>query len=287
MLINIIGAGKLGQTLGYLFAQKTQLEIAGIYNQSFESSQVAQQFISSGHAVQHIDKLPLSDITLIATRDEDIQNTCVELAKAGKIKKESIVFHCSGILDSDVLSSAKVSDAYIASIHPMISIAKPEMTIHQFSGTFCALEGDENALKLLSPLFKKLGADLFVIQKKYKALYHTAAVFSSNYTVTLINAAIKCLEEADFKTKDAKRIILHLGRSALLNIEQNDDIKDALTGPIQRGDVETLEKNIESLTDESLKKLYRILGKSTLELTNHDDYKYDLMLKLLDFSYAN
>ena len=169
----------------------------------------------------------------------------------------------------------------------MISIAKPEMTIHQFSGTFCAMEGDEKALRLLSPLFKLLGADLFVIQKKYKALYHTAAVFSSNYTVTIIDTAIKCLEEADFKTEDAKRIILHLARSSLSNIEQNDDIKDALTGPIQRGDVETLEKNIESLTDESLKRLYRILGKSTLKLTNHGDYKYDLMLKLLDFNYVN
>ena len=114
--LSIIGAGRLGQTLGHLFHKQGSVAIAGIHNRSASSSLVAAEFIGTGQIIDQMNNLPPSDYFLIACPDDSIEATCEGLAGTGIINDETIVFHCSGAKSSDCLHAARNSGAAVASV---------------------------------------------------------------------------------------------------------------------------------------------------------------------------
>jgi predicted short-subunit dehydrogenase-like oxidoreductase (DUF2520 family) len=103
--------------------------------------------------------------------------------------------------------------------------------------------------------------DYLILDKSQKSIYHSLAVILSNYTVTQFYQIEKYLG------KKAVKSYLNLLLSTIQNI-QNSGVKDALTGPILRGDVETVSKNLFALKslNEELKSIYKNFGILTLEL---------------------
>ncbi|KTD20596.1 pyrroline-5-carboxylate reductase [Legionella lansingensis] len=273
LLVNIIGAGHLGKTIGYLLAKSRGIKIGAICNQSLESSKAAIQFIGSGNYCTSINKLPPADITLITTPDDMISHVCEELSKNAFIKKNSVVLHCSGSLTSDALSTIKDKGCYVASIHPMKSFANPELCVEQYNGTYCAVEGDKMAISTITPLFNSIGSITYAIDKTKKSLYHAAGVFASNYLVTLAEQALICLKDAGVENELAMHIITNIMRGTISNLEKTLSPAQSLTGPIQRGDISTLKKHMESFSAIEQKKLYSSLGKATLPLTSHGKNK--------------
>jgi predicted short-subunit dehydrogenase-like oxidoreductase (DUF2520 family) len=264
--INIIGCGRLGQTLAALL--KEYIHINCILNQSLNSSLAASKFIGAGIPISEYSKITPADIYLIATRDDQIEIACQKLAAINIIKPGNLVFHCSGSLSSDTLSSAHSVGALTASIHPNRSFANPALSITEFAGTFCAVEGAADAIGILSNLFKAIGAQIFPIESKFKTVYHAAGCIASNYLVTLSFIANKCYQQAGVPKKIAKQIVNSLMDSTLNNLLTLPH-KDALTGPVARGDVKTIADHMMVLEDE-IKEVYSILGKPTLALAKHD-----------------
>ncbi len=281
LLMNIIGAGHLGKTMGHLFFKHKLVRIGGICNTSQMSTHSAIEFIGDGTYYSTLAQLPSADITLIATPDDVIEETANALSNNPFLKKGSIILHCSGSLSSDILNS--LSDkCYVASVHPMKSFAKPELSITQYKGTYCAMEGDEPALQLLQFLFEAIGSITFTIDKSKKSLYHAAGVFSSNYLITLAQQALACLQESGIETEMAIQIITTLMRSSISNLEETLSPKLSLTGPIQRGDILTIRTHLNELHNKEIKNLYSTLGKATLALTSHEDEKKELINKVLN-----
>lgn len=273
LLMNIIGAGNLGKTIGHLLVKNQLVKIGAICNTTQKSTLDAIKFIGDGVYCSEIDLLPPADITLISTPDDLISVMCKKLSENGSIKQGSIVLHCSGSLTSDVLFAAQEKGAYIASIHPMRSFAKPELSIEEYNGTYCAMEGDKEAISRLRQLFDSIGSKTYEINKEKKSLYHASGVFASNYVVTLSEQALLCLKEAGVENEMAMHVITNLMRSAISNLERTLSPKQSLTGPIQRGDVSTVKDHMGSFTDAAQKQLYSSLGRATLSLTNHDSTK--------------
>lgn len=268
--INILGAGKLGKTIARLIVLNKLGTIGGIYNRTLESSKAALKFIGEGVRCMELGFMSPADITLIATPDDKICECSVELSRLGNIKPGSIFVHCSGVLTSDVLSAVKVQGGLVVSIHPMRSFADPELSVANYSGTYCAIEGDSAAVRIVEHLFKSFGSIVYPIAKDKKALYHASGVFASNYLVTLAQQASSCLTEAGVDEKMALNIIINLMKGTLSNIEQLMSPKDALTGPIKRGDASTIRNHLSAFPDSTTRFLYSALGKATLELTTHD-----------------
>lgn len=273
LLVNIIGAGHLGKTIGHLLVKRQLVKIGSICNRSETSSINAIKFIGQGKYCPTIGELQPADITFITTPDDLISITCEELSKNQFIKRGSVVLHCSGSLTSDALISVKEKDCYVASIHPMRSFAKPELSIEQYSGTYCAIEGDKEAIPNVRSLFNSIGSITYEIDKRKKSLYHAAGVFASNYLVTLAQQALSCMREAGIENEMAMHVITNIMRGTVSNLEKTLSPEQSLTGPIQRGDISTIMKHIESLTDMERKHLYSILGKATLHLTEHNKGK--------------
>ena len=261
--LSIIGAGRVGQTLGRLFADSKLFQIDALCNQSIESAKKAVEFIGQGRAVESLQELSESDVYLITTSDSQISAIAKKLTDSVDLTGK-IVFHCSGALSSAELN---YGDFYKASIHPVKSFADPKLAINDFAGTYCGIEGDEEALEVLKPIFEQLGANCFDIDSEMKQVYHAGAVFASNFLPLLIEASLKCYEKSGVDREVAKQIIEPIIRLTLENSLKLEP-KTALTGPVARGDYQAVETQFQSLQENlpEFAELYDLLSENLSKL---------------------
>ena len=270
--IYFIGAGKLGQTLAHLIVRHKAGHIASVCNTSLASSQAACAFIGQGKACASLSELKPANIIFITTSDDIIAHICEALAASHTLSAETIVVHCSGALSSHALSTAR--PAMLASVHPIHSFANPKHSVEHFAGTLCALEGDEKSFPTLSHLFQQIGAHIYPITADKKPLHHAASVFASNYMIAIAEAAQQLFCAAGSAPEQALHTVCHLMQNTFDNLSHTASSKQALTGPMQRGDYQTIEQHLKALRtlpDPLLTDLYIALGKSMLSLCAHDE----------------
>ena len=189
---------------------------------------------------------------------------------ASRLAGCDVILHTSGSLSSSVLEA---SGAAVGSFHPLH--AMPDAYHHddghvanELVGVFVAIEGDDAALSLARELTSDLGAHAVEIPKEGKVLYHASAVMLSNYMVTLFAHAQELMERAGVEEEDARAMLIRLGESALSNL-QHLSAERALTGPVRRGDVETVRHHLEAFESHGLEgaeSLYRALLGPTAQL---------------------
>src|SRR5690349_1976692 len=113
--INLIGCGRLGRTLGYLFHRRKVLDLGGVLTTSRESAREATAVMGAGTAVHSYRALPQADLYMIATPDDRVNACCRRLAARGRLRPGAVVFHCSGSLSSVELRAAAACGALTAS----------------------------------------------------------------------------------------------------------------------------------------------------------------------------
>lgn len=265
--LSVIGGGKVGRTLARLWIDAHSVNLADVLNRSMTSAQDACHFIGSGRAIDSYDELHSSRIFLIATPDDNIEQACIALAASGKLSDANIVFHCSGAKSTAVLHAAKACGAAVASIHPIRSFASPEQLVKSFAGTYCGAEGDDVALAVLNPMFTSIGGNIVAINAEHKVLYHAAAVFASNYLVTLLDLAQRAYGEAGVEPETALKLMEPLVRATVDNVFRLGPLP-ALTGPIARGDMATVRVQQEAVDEWQVRygDVYREFAKLTMEL---------------------
>lgn len=264
--LSIIGCGKLGRTLGRLWHTQNGFVLLDILNRSAASAQQAITFIGGGTAVASYADLRPADVYLIGVGDDQIAACCRTLAAAGKLQAGSIVFHCSGALSSLALQAAVACGAAVASVHPIRSFADPQQVAIDFTGTWCGSEGDAAALDILGQAFSAIGAQLVSIQPEQKTLYHAAAVFASNYLVTLVDVARQTYVAAGIPSELALKLIEPLLCESAANAFRLGPAA-ALSGPIARGDIATVAHHQQALQQQPhLAGLYRQFADATSEL---------------------
>lgn len=288
LTLSCIGAGRLGQTLCHLLSQRSDIAIGQIINSNQLSSQRAVDFIGCGSAAT-IDDLKQADIWLIATPDNQIESAAKKLQDAKILKPETVIFHCSGLLLSSILQN-KQQDLNVASVHPIHSFADPKRSINTFAGSHCAIEGSANALTQLDALFSSLGALTFTLDSQQKSLYHAASVMACNYLVSLLEVSHQMLKEAGIDEAVIDEAVIDeavIDEAGINSTENSSPLESlirqtldnyfslgatqALTGPIARGDTDTIKTHIKALQqapDADLwKQLYSALGKATLPIS--------------------
>jgi predicted short-subunit dehydrogenase-like oxidoreductase (DUF2520 family) len=265
--LNIIGCGNVGRVLGRLWAANGSFVIHDVLNRSIASGEHAVSFMQAGRAVAAYDALCAADIYMITTPDDQIARSCEALAQTGLLQPGNVVFHCSGALPSTELARASQCGAAIASIHPIRSFAEPEQAVGVFAGTFCGVEGDQDALDILTPAFSAIGAQPVPIDAEFKSVYHAAAVFASNYLVTLLDVALQAYMKSGMSQEIALRLMEPLVRGTVDNVFRLGPTA-ALTGPIARGDIATAVKQYRAVNvwDERHGMLYKQFGKLTADI---------------------
>jgi predicted short-subunit dehydrogenase-like oxidoreductase (DUF2520 family) len=267
---NIIGAGRLGKAIAQALIASGQAQLNAVCNASFSKAKLAVEQIGFGTAVHSIADLPAADLTFITTPDDLIPQLAMLLAKDKILAPQSIVAHCSGVLSTTALAPLKVLGCHLASVHPLRAFKAGNLDNSIFQGCDCVIEGDDEALNLISDLFRHLGARIIPIKQENKTVYHSAAVIASNYLVTLAATAIQLFNEAGIPASLAKQMTTNLMTSSLNNIENCEHPAAALTGPLQRGDINTITKHLDVLPA-SIKALYTSAALATLPLTTLSD----------------
>ncbi|MDF1759516.1 MAG: DUF2520 domain-containing protein [Coxiellaceae bacterium] len=283
--INIIGAGKLGLHLAYVLKQQNNTIIQAVCNHSQASGQRAIERLGEGYAVATIADLPSADMTLVTVPDDAISAVADELALSESLQVNSVIVHCSGVLSSQVLNATKAKGCELASIHPMKSFSSSELCRDALRGVFCALEGDASAVQQLNDLFAGLAIRWLTIDSQQKAAYHAAGVFASNYLVSIAYSACQCLQQAGIEQQQALQVVCDLMQGTLANIKQNECLRSSLTGPLQRGDLDTIQQHMQHLSQGDQQQLYAELGRNIIELTEHnEDFKAQIDAVLLGYS---
>lgn len=267
MIINIIGAGRVGKTFGRLFSERSIFEIGSVYSRTFNAAKSACAFIGSGTPVSDLSRISRADIYMISTSDNAIASISKELASTHRPNEGSIIFHCSGVAPSSTLDQFKKLDCYTASLHPIKSFADPSIAITNFEGTYCSMEGDESALSVIAESIHALGGYTFTIQSDKKAIYHAATAMACNHMVGLIESAITMYMAAGIDRKNVLKIMAPIVQGTLINIF-NLDTTNALTGPIVRGDTDTIHAHLCAIeSDDLLTNTYATLGLWCLKLS--------------------
>jgi predicted short-subunit dehydrogenase-like oxidoreductase (DUF2520 family) len=273
--LTIIGAGRLGLTLGQLWRTQKVFELRDIVNRSLGSARRAAAFIGGGRPLGLEGGLEAgleaelrpADVFLIAVPDDAIAECGQRLAHRSVIRPGNIVFHCSGALSCDVLEAVRENGALVASVHPIKSFADPARAVGNFAGTYCGMEGDRAAFDFLEQAIRRIGGEPLPIVPEYKGLYHAASVIACNYLVALLEVALRAYAEAGIARNTASSILEPLMTETLMNALRMDP-RDALTGPIARGDHQVVARHCEALRtwDARAAGLYAKLGQVALQL---------------------
>jgi predicted short-subunit dehydrogenase-like oxidoreductase (DUF2520 family) len=234
-LINLIGAGRVGQTLGRLLAQDGRYQVQDVLTRRADSAAAAVNFIGAGRAINQIGDLRPADVWLLAVPDGQIAMAAQSLADSPAASTPTLAFHCSGALCASELAPLQAKGWQVASAHCLLSFAQPQLALAQFAGTPCALEGEAAALATLRALFTQLGAQCFDLAAADKLLYHAAAVFATNFLPVLQDLAEQLWQHAHMPPELAQQLRARLLQNAVNNIVQLGP-QAALTGPAARGD---------------------------------------------------
>lgn len=265
LTLNIVGAGKVGKVLGQQFFKHQVFNIQDVFNRTAGRSAAACEFIGAGKPVTEFAQLRAADIFMLTVPDDQIRSCAAQLQSLNLFGPATLVFHCSG-----ALSSAELGIEHgAASLHPMRSFADPDFVARQFTGTICSLEGNVSATQVLSDAMHRIAVEVLRIDAAGKLLYHAAGVFASNYLVTLMDAALKTFVAAGISPEMAGRLAQPLAQETFNNIFRLGT-QQALTGPIARGDLQTVSRHQEALKKWNLNiaQLYTELARSTTVMKN-------------------
>jgi predicted short-subunit dehydrogenase-like oxidoreductase (DUF2520 family) len=204
--------------------------------------------------------------------DAAVASLAGEVAAAGDIPASVAFVHCSGALGLGALGRLAARHE-VGSFHPLQSFPQPRPP-EAFRGSLMAIDAGSPALRRrLERLARDLGAKPRGVEEADRVVYHAAAVFASNYLVALAAAAVELLGTVGWSESEAVAGLVPLMRGALAEVERRGPTA-ALTGPIRRGDVETVTRHLEALggLDSGSAKgprkadVYRMLGQIALEI---------------------
>ena len=257
MKIGWIGAGKTGVSLGRYFCEH-QIPIAGYYSKSIASAQEAAKITGSKWFTKLQELVECSDILFVTTTDSAISEIWAQLRDLPIENK--ILCHCSGSLSSGIFSERQKRNAYGYSVHPLLAIHDKYTGHTLLRDAVFTIEGDPEHLSDVTSLFAKTGNPVQVIDSAYKTLYHCAAVTVSNHVLALLDCGIEMLTACGFSREQALAALTPLVHH---NVETalRQDVVPSLTGPVERGDVETVAAHLACLSSQrSQQQLYRLLA---------------------------
>lgn len=266
MKIGFIGAGRAGCSLGKYLSDhghiSENITVTGFYSLHNENAKWAADFTASSYFADLEAVAAASDTIVISTPDGAVKAVWDALQQYDL--KDKIVCHLSGSLSSDVFSESGKSRVYPISIHPLFAFSDRESTYQQLHGVSFTLEGHKYALNAWEQLFSALGNPTVRIPKEQKARYHCAASLLSNHMLAVLQTGYELLCECGFTEEEARLFSASLVRG---NMEHaiSDGCRTALTGPIERGDIETVRSHL-AILDEEAQALYKTCGRKLLQI---------------------
>lgn len=261
---SLFGASRVGIALAYHFHRAGYLP-GFVWNRSEEGLNKALRWVPFKYESTSIkDFQGKSNWIIISVSDDAIESIAQKLADSVDNLNNVNAFHTSGFLCSEVLNPLKEKGCRTGSFHPVLSVPDIKTGVREMPSAVFTCEGEID--KELVKLVERIGRKSVILTPEQKELVHVSSVFLSNYSVSLIAAVKELCEKKGLSEDKATMILKELSEQAVES-GWNKSLSDALTGPIVRGDVKTIEKHLELLDEyPELKKLYADFGILALNL---------------------
>ncbi len=244
--ITIVGPGRLGTALalalkraGYTISEIVSRNRARSRQKARELARKVDARASTGDSA-HLD----ADLVWFCVPDREIAATARQLASFIKWKGKT-AFHSSGALASDELNLLRGRGAVVASVHPFMTFVPG--SIPSLKGVPFAVEGDAMALRAARQIARNLGGEAFTIRKQHKAAYHAWGAFASPLLVATLVSGEQVARTIGLSAIQARKQMLPIVRQTIANYEKLGPA-GAFSGPIVRGDAETVRKHVQVLS---------------------------------------
>lgn len=275
--IALIGCGRVGTAIA-LGLKRAGYRIVSVcdINPAAER-RAARLLVSAAGPGRGTLKRESPDVILIGTPDSQIASVGRTLARS--LKPGQIVVHFSGALSSRLLGEQQYKVQSRGPIgrlamHPVLSF--PTFSARQLrmgtslggvSRCWFSLEGNQLGLAVGRQLVRALGGKAVVIRARDKPLFHAACVFVSNFLDVIVDSGLEACATIGLRPKTAYRVLEPLILETLGNIARVGSVK-ALSGPVERGDTETVRQHLAALASRqpALAGLYRDLSRQALAI---------------------
>lgn len=267
---SLIGAGKVGTSLGKALSE-AGYTIKSLSCATLTEAEESRRIIGRGEpSINNIHTAKNGEILFITVPDDRIKDVVRELESSDIFWQEKTVFHCSGLLLSEVLKPLKRKGASTASLHPIQSFSHKDSAPGILQNTYFGLEGEEQAVTTGQKIVRDLGGRSIQIQPDDKPIFHAAFSITSNFFVVLLDSAVALLKSSGLSEEKAVQILHPLLDSTLRNIMKNS-VRSALTGPIIRGDGQTVKAHLGALKKfPGVEDVYRQLANRALEMAKEE-----------------
>lgn len=204
---------------------------------------------------------PTSDLIILALPDDQIEKVSAKISKL-KINFEGKTFiHLSGSENIDALYALRQKGASTGSVHIMQTF--PSKKIVSIKNCFAAIESDNSKTeKLLFSVAKSVALKPFKIYSEQKSLYHLSGVFAANFLTGNFYSADTVFKQTNSDMSSYK-LLGPIAEKTLANVEKYG-VSKSLSGPVERGDLNTIEKHLRDLRSVSIKSA----NKNLLKLIN-------------------
>ena len=272
--IAIVGAGNLATALA-LSLHRAAYEIDAIVARSAGGSLRKAQRLAKqvgSRAVAGLTNSVRSDVIWLCVPDSEIG--VAARAAATKIDWEGkVALHSSGALTSEELAPLRRRGAAVASAHPLMTFARGSSSGRlnfgqsslSLAGVPFAVEGDAKAVRVARGLIAAMGGQAYAIRKRDKVAYHAWGMFASPLLDALLAATERVAAAASVRPKEARRRMIPILLQTLANYASFGG-PGSFSGPIVRGDVDTVRKHLRVLrNDPTLLDVYTALARAALE----------------------
>lgn len=256
----IIGPGHVGRGLFRAF-RASEVEVVGLHGK--RPSGVAT---SSGALPVEMSG---ANVVIVCVRDPQLDEAMEEVmaaAKSGLVQRGTVILHTSAIAEPEGLRA--LSDAGLpgGTFHPLVPFSDPEVSSELLRKGWIGIDGENAAKNASRRLAGHLGARTLDIPPGKKPAYHAAAVISSNFPVVLASVAGHLMHDIGIPDSSAYQAVESLMSGALANMKHVLP-DDALTGPVVRGDADTVGKHLRALQGHgAASEVYRALSVAAVEI---------------------
>lgn len=239
--VGIVGAGAVGTALGVAIG-RAGWQVAAVASRDAGRRDRFCSLVPGARAfIEPEAVLDEVELAILAVPDDAIASVLEPL----RLYSGQTLVHTSGLLGAEVLQPALAAGSHIGAFHPLVSFtADVERSVASLTGATIALEGDDLIMGMLADLAAAIGGVAVRLPSGTKPAYHAAAVLASGGLVALIDGIVTLAATAGLDEHGAVTIYGRLMEQTLANARANG-VAAALTGPIVRGDVGTVEAHLE------------------------------------------
>lgn len=272
MKIGMIGSGRMAQAMGGYLVDHGY-PVSGLWGRNQEAAHTAAGFLRTAHFEKLDDIVAQADILMLAVSDDALTAAAEALSNCGVPLKGKWIGHFSGSSSLDILEPLRQAESRVFSLHPLQTVPTPEQGRVNLGQATFVLEAEKAFQSDLTAWLMPCGNPVLWLSPGKKALYHLGACLASNYVMTLYRLAEEALVDSGIPEAAASVALLPLMESTLKSYRTLGASK-GLTGPVSRGDSETVKKHLESLqTAEWAPRdpLVRALGLEALQIAQHSN----------------